>query len=432
LPRAIGAGKSLLKGALSAKMRVLTKIDKLSKHEKKRLGSQMGDENMKRNYLILVLLAVGCVLFLQIGCQEQARVAEGPETAPPDSSELSQAAPEPAVLLREESQGQPEREPTLQEPKVEAAPQIEKGTPKIVFDKAVHDFGKVGPVTKNVGEFKITNAGDGLLEITKIGQCCGVVTKLSKKKYAPGESGVLTAAYRSTRLPAVIRRQLVVHSNDKAKPEFTLTLKAEVVPKVACDPKRLRLFLNEENAGCPEITLSSLDEQPFSITAFSSTADCITADTDDSVKATKFALKAKVDMEKLQKNLKGRITIGLTHPQCNTLTVLYDVLPKFTINPPLIIVFNAEPQKPITRKVSVLNNYSGDCEIESVSSKADTIKVLSQEKIRNGYQFEVEITPPAAEGATQFTDVLFINIKGQEKLEITCRGFYSTRISKTQ
>ena len=381
---------------------------RVPKREKKRLRAQIGDGNMKRNYPALVFLVINCVLFLQIGCQEQAGVAEGPETVPP--------TPKPAAV-------QPE--------KAETAPQIDKGTPKIVFDKTIHDFGKVGPGTKSSGEFKITNTGAGLLEITKVGQCCGVVTKLSKNKYAPGESGVLTAEYRATRLPTVIRRQLVVHSNDKTRPEFTLTLKAEIIAKVACQPKRLRLFLKEENASCPEITLSSLDGQPFSITAFKSTSDCMTADIDPAVKATKFVLAAKVDMEKLEKNLKGRIHINLTHPQCDMITILYDVLPKYTINPPLIIAFNVEPQKPILRKISVLNNYSSDFEIESVSSKDDTIKVRRQEKIRNGYQFEVEITPPAAEGA-QFTDVLYINIKGDEKLEIPCRWIYSTRITKTQ
>ncbi len=389
---------------------------RVPKREKKRLRAPFGDGNMKRNYPVLVFLVINCVLFLQIGCQEQAGVAEGPETVPP--------TPKPAVVLQKESQGQPE--------KAETAPRIDKGMPKIVFDKVTHDFGKVGPGTKSIGEFKITNTGDGLLEITKVGQCCGVVTKLSKNKYAPGESGVLTAEYRATRLPTVIRRQLVVHSNDKTRAEITLTLKAEIIAKVACQPKRLKLFLKEENASCPEITLSSLDEQPFSITAFKSTGDCITVDIDPAVKATKFVLAAKVDMEKLEKNLKGRIHISLTHPQCDMLTILYDVLPKFTINPPLIITFNAEPQKPILRKVWVLSNYSGDFEIESALSKDNTVKVLSQKKIRNGYQFEVEITPPAAEGAAQFTDVLFINIKGDETLEIACRGFYSTRIPKTQ
>jgi hypothetical protein len=388
---------------------------------------------MKRNYLVLAFLIIDCVLFLQIGCQprpseglgqEQVGVAEGPDTAPP--------APKPAVVLRKESQEQPERDPTLREPKAEPAPQIDKGTPRIAFDKVVYDFGKVGTDTKNVGEFKITNTGDGLLEITKIGQCCGVTAELSKEKFAPGESGVLKIEYRANPRATVIRRQLVVHSNDKTRPEFALTIKAEIIPKVVSNPQRLKLFLKEENAGCPKITLSSVDEQPFSITAFKSTADCITADIDPSVKATKFVVEAKVDMEKLQNNLKGRIYINLTHPQCDKVTVLFDVLPKFTINPPLIIVINAEPQKPIVRKLWVLSNYSGDFEVESVSSKDNTVKLLSQEKHSNRYQLEVEITPPAAEGKMGFTDTFFLNIKDDEKMEIRYRGFYSRRTLKTQ
>jgi len=365
-----------------------------------------------QNLKFKILLLIASVLFLQIGCQKKAGVAEWPQTVP--------AEPEPAAVQPEEAQ------------KAEIAPAIEKGTPKIVFDKVAHDFGQVGPNTKNVTEFKITNAGDGLLEITKIGYCCGVTTELSKDKLPPGESGVLKAEFRASLQPIAIRRELVVHSNDKTRPEFTLTLKAEVIPKVTCEPKRLKLFLKEENAGCPQITFSSLDEQPFSITAFNSTADCITADIDPSVKATKFVLAPKVDMAKLENNLKGRIIISLTHPQCDSLTILFDVLPKFTVNPPLLIVFNAEPQTPVIRKISVLNNYSTDFEVESLSSKDNTIKVRNQEKIHNGYQFEIEIMPPAVEGATQFTDVLSINIKGEEKLEINCRGFYSKNIPKTQ
>lgn len=388
---------------------------------------------MKRNYLVLVFLVIDCVLFLQIGCQprpfeglgqEQAGVAEGPETAPP--------APKPAVVLRKESQEQPETDPALREPKAEPAPQIDKGTPRIVFDKAVHDFGKVGTGTTNVGEFKITNTGDGVLEITKIGDCCGITTELSKEKFAPGESGVLKAVYRANPRATVIRQQVVVHSNDKTRPEFALTIKAEVIPKVVSNPKRLKLFLGEENASCPKITLSSVDDQPFSITAFKSTADCITADIDPSVKATKFVVEAKVDMEKLQKNLKGRIFVNVTHPQCDDVMILFDVLPKFTINPPLIIIFNAEPQKPIVRQLWVLSNYSGDFEVESVSSKDNNVKLLSKEKHSNGYQLEVEITPPAAEGKTGFTDTFFLNIKDDEKVEIPCRGFYSRRSLKTQ
>ena len=110
-------------------------------------------------------------------------------------------------------------------------------------------------------------------------------------------------------------------------------------------------------------------------------------------------------------------------------TVLYSVLPKYTVNPPLLIIFNAEPEKPIVRTISVLNNYGKDFEIESLSSENNvvTMKLQEQRKIRNGYQLEVEITPPAGEGKTRFTGLFSLSIKGGEKLPIRCNGYYKKR-----
>ena len=306
--------------------------------------------------------------------------------------------------------------------------------PEIKFEKLVYDFGEVGPSTKQKGEFKFTNVGEGLLKITKVGKCCGVVTRLDKMEYKPGESGALKVEWNSGPRESSMSRKLVVHSNDPNAPAANLTIKAKVMLQVAWEPKRLKLFLDEENAGCSKITISSVDNQPFSITAFKSTGDSITADYDPSVKATKYVLEPKVDIEKLQKSLKGRINIALDHPNGKAAIILFSVLPKYTVNPPLLIIFNAEPNKPIVRKISVLNNYGKDFEIESVSSKNDIVamKLLEQKKLRNGYQLDVEITPPAAEGKPRFTDELSLNIKGGENLSIKCNGYYSKRKPKLE
>jgi len=346
----------------------------------------------------------GCVLLLQLGCQEQAKLAEKPTIAP-----------ETTVV------GSPEKDET-------ALAKLDKSAPKIMFEKTVCDFGQVGTgAKKRVAEFKFTNTGDGLLKITEVEKCCGVVTRLEKTEYAPGESGVLKAEFSSSPKVGLDRKIVYVKSNDKTSPRTALTIKVIIVSKVSCSPKRLRLFLEEENAGCPKIVLSGLDNQPFAITKFESTADSITADIDGSVEATKFILEPSVDMEKLNNNLQGRINISLTHPEEKEANIFFDVLPKFRISPPLIIAFNAEPQKPIVRKITVLNNYGGDFEIESASSKDNTVKVLSQKKIRNGYQFEVEIMPPPAEGKTQFADLFFVKIKGSNGLGVVCRGIYSRK-----
>lgn len=349
---------------------------------------------MARNYL--VLLFVGCVLLLQPGCQEQNIPAEKSV----------------AGLVTSEE-------------KAEAAIESGKAAPIITFEKTIDDFGEVGvSSSKKVAEFKFTNTGDGLLEIKDIEKCCGVVTKVDKNEFAPGESGVVQAEFQTFQKPGLFMKNIYVNSNDKTKPRLALTIKATVVSKVGYSPKRLRLFLEEENAGCPKIVINSLDNQPFSITGFTSTGQSITADIDSSVEATKFVLSPVVDIEKLNENPKGRINISMTHPEEKMAQITFDMLPKFSTSPPLIIAFNAVPEKKIVRKVSILNNYGGAFEIESVSSPNNTIKVLSQEKIQSGYQLLVEMTPPAPEGKTFFTDVLVVKIKGGDELQVVCRSFY--------
>lgn len=362
---------------------------------------------MDRNCLILAAFVVGCLLLLQAGCQEELKVPEESKT----------------VLLVP-------NEPAIGPVKTKTVLEANEPGPKITFEKVVHDFGEVGPGTKKVCEFKFTNTGDGLLKIGRVKACCGCVARLhrNKKEYAPGESGALEIECRWSQRAGVMRRHLYVYSNDKARPSVTLTVKAKIVPKVSYQPERMNLLLKDENAGCPKITLTSLDNQPFAIKQFKSTANSITVDFNPSVKKTKFVLEAKVDMERLRRGLNGSISISLTHPECRTVTIPFNTRPRFKITPLSIIVLHAEPQKPTKRKIWILNNYGEDFEIESASSQKGIIKVLSQEKIRSGYQFEVEITPPAVEGKKRFfTDVFFVNIKGGERLRISCRGFYSSR-----
>jgi len=349
---------------------------------------------MKRKCLVLALLLISCVLFLQTGCQNQAKPANEALTA---------------------------------QKKFEAAAESDKSLPKITFENLAYDFGDVGPNRKNTGQIKFTNTGKALLVITKVARCCGVVTSLDKMEYEPGESGVLKVAWNSGPRKSTMRRKLTIHSNDPVTPATVLSLTATVVLQVDWEPKSLRLLLDKENAGCPIITVESIDNQPFSILKFKSTADCITADYDSSVEATKFILEPRVNIEAMPKNLKGSININLTHPEGKTATIFFSVLPTYTAKPSMIIVWDAKPEQPVAKKIDVLNNYQRDFEIESVTSKDNVIgiKVLGQRKITNGYQLDVELTSPAVENKTNFKDELFVNIKGGEKLVIRCNGRYS-------
>ena len=133
----------------------------------------------------------------------------------------------------------------------------------------------------------------------------------------------------------------------------------------------------------------------------------------------------KVDPAALRKVLNGRISIGLTHPQCKEVFINFEATPVYTLNPPMIMILNAKPGTAVSREVWVLNNYKEPFEIESVTSQKGMAKLVSKEAGENGYKLVLDITPPISQSKIKiFSDTIFIHIKGGEKLEINCRGFY--------
>jgi len=331
------------------------------------------------------------------------------------------------IALAQAGCQQQAKTPEKAEPEVVTEPQktqITEETPRITFDKTAYDFGEVSPSRKYTGQFTFTNTGSGILKITDVKKCCGAVVTLDKTELSPGEKGVLKVEYSSGQASGLVSRQLRVSSNDETNAEVALTIKARIVPKIDYQPQRISLVLNKENAGCPTITLTSLDKQPFSIKAFQSTGETITADVDPSVEATKFVLQPKVDLEKLRKRSTGFITITLTHPELDRVTIIFSLLQRFKTTPGSILLVNPKPLQPAVQKVIVVSNYGEQFEIESASSDKGFAKVLSQQAIPNGYRLEVEITPPARDATSGFTDMLNIQLKDGEKLSIKCYGRY--------
>jgi hypothetical protein len=308
-------------------------------------------------------------------------------------------------------------------------------TPAIVFESTDHNFGNVNPGSALHCEFKFTNKGSGMLEIKDVQPTCGcTVPELEKKKYEPGESGAIKVNFSPGSNIGSVTKLLYVISNDKVNPRLTLTLRANIIKKVQVNPEAITLSLKQPNAGCPDLTLSSLDGQAFAITGFQTSPDCINLAFDPNEKSASHSIKPVVDVEKLKKFLRGTIKINLNHPDCKEISVLFDAPSLFKADPPTLLLFNTEPLKPVTRdKIWLLSNYNEDFEIESTSSQKGTINVVSTEKVGPGrYMLKLEITPPklpadaAATTATKsFTDLLTVKIKGGEKIDISCRGYYT-------
>lgn len=297
--------------------------------------------------------------------------------------------------------------------------------PRIAFEKVAHDFGEVVANTTTTSEFLFGNYGDRSLRIMRIEECCGFAATLSKMQYEPGETGTLRAQYHAGPQPATMRRQLVVHTNDPTQPAITLNVMAQVVERVSYDPRRLIFLSGDKQALCPKIRLTSLDGKPFAIVGFVSTGNCLAATYEPSRQQAEFVLEPSVNAERLQPGMTGMVTIRLTHPECETITIPFRAPGPFEASPPQLIVQEAEPGKSIIRNLRVRSNYQRDFAVKSMSSLYGFTRMLSQRKVADGYEFDIEITPPAVDGSGRaFTDVLSLNMEGGERLTVSCRGFY--------
>jgi beta-lactamase regulating signal transducer with metallopeptidase domain len=319
---------------------------------------------------------------------------------------------------------------------VEAAPEPNQTGPRIAFDSETHDFGQVPPRSKNTCQFKFKNVGNAVLKVGKIRTTCGcTVASLTrnspeKKDYQPGETGTITITYKASRQPGKVSKKIHVPSNDITRPKVSLTIKASIVLHVNPEPDELDLLLNRENARCPNITLVSIDRKPFAIKSITAPGNWLTADFDSSVEATRFVLQPKVDMEKLKSRQRGLVKIAVTHPKCKTVQIPYNILPRFKQSPRSIILSNAQPGEPMTKQLSIINNYEEEFEIESVSCPTDAVRVVNEQKTDHSITLELEIIPPPITDKIYFQDVLYVNMKDGEQVKVDLRGFY-TKDKKT-
>jgi hypothetical protein len=311
-----------------------------------------------------------------------------------------------------------------------AVPAVKKA-PKLTFEKKVHDFGNISPHSTQICTFNFKNTGTDILRITDVNASCGcTITELQKKEYAPGESGVLPVGYLVESQLGEPTKLIHIVSNDPLNPIVDLLIKAKITAAVDLQPRELKLSLVQPNANCPEITLTSLDNQPFTVTGFASTDNCIKADVDSPEPATRHTLKLTADMSILEKKTEGAFEIGLSHPSSKTIGGTFSAPARFSIKPANLTIYQASPEA-TTKKVTILSNYGEQFDIEPSPPSRDKIVSISKKtKIPNGYELELHINPPANSTSRSYTDMLPVKLTGGRTLEISCTGVISANTTQ--
>jgi hypothetical protein len=304
--------------------------------------------------------------------------------------------------------------------------------PVFSIEDSVFKYGDLKPLSDSTATFRFSNTGTADLKINEVKGCCGARHELDKELLAPGESATLSVIYK-TGSPGPFKKNLYLYTNDPQAGRVQLTVEGQVIKTLEALPRKLKLFLNRENAGCRPIELKALDGQPFRIKNYLCTGECIRFDFDPNQAALTHVLNPVVDMEVLKSmsSPRGRIQINLDREDYDHVLIYFDLIPNYVVNPPLIFIFNADPARKEVRKISVLDNYVEDVNeidfaIDKVTVEGGAVSLLSQEKINDGYQLKVEIQPPAYRlGESSFNDQILITLDSGEELKVSVRGFYA-------
>jgi hypothetical protein len=125
---------------------------------------------------------------------------------------------------------------------VETAPARGRGTPMLVLEAPVFDFGAVdqGAVVRHA--FRLHNAGDGDLHIEGVHAPCGCTAGIiSERVVPPGGEGSVEVTFDTTGFGGRKTKTLSLWTNDSAEALHELTLTGEVRPKLVADPPMVYL-----------------------------------------------------------------------------------------------------------------------------------------------------------------------------------------------
>ena len=101
--------------------------------------------------------------------------------------------------------------------------------PKIVFEEAAKNFGKIKQGDVPTYEFIFKNEGDDVLTIRSVETSCGCTAALvSEKKVEPGKTGKIKVSFNSRGYQGEVTKYIYVNSDDPSAPRVDLKITAAV------------------------------------------------------------------------------------------------------------------------------------------------------------------------------------------------------------
>ncbi len=292
--------------------------------------------------------------------------------------------------------------PSIAEPVVKPMkPEDVKGPHAIVkVESDTHDFGQtwVGPPLKH--SFKITNAGDAPLEITRVKPSCGcTIAGDYPKTLAPGASGEFPFSMASNKLRGHFEKSISISSNDPVTPELRLKLKGEVKRYVEVTPPSANFArITGQEAQERIVSLTNNTDAPLQLTLEQPADAKFKTELVEKTPGKQYDLRIAAVPPFEPGNLRSTITLKTNIPEQSEVTVdVNGIVPaRLEVQPTVVLVTpgRGEETTGISRVVR-FTNY-GDKPVKVLEATADDPSVtVNVSERKAGESYTVQIQMPA-------------------------------------
>jgi hypothetical protein len=285
------------------------------------------------------------------------------------------------------------------------------GTPKLVFDNTVYDFGTTSSVSSVTGTFTFHNAGDALLEMKKPQPSCGcTVAGVKPESLKPGEKGELVFTVNLGNVQRLdVEKHITVPSNDPQNGgNVSLTIKAKVVPLFEADPTQV--MLNTLRIGAKTnltLHIKRVDGKSVGVTKVESTnpsfhPELVTnGNLDDSQAVIQVTVSAEGPPRQFRDEL--RVFTSNTNQAALAIPVLGRLVGDLSVVPEAVIWgivdsaswTNARPEDKVRRIKITYDKPGATVELKNlVTSLSDLTVTLETNEIGKAYQVVAVLPEP--------------------------------------
>ncbi|MSQ47705.1 MAG: DUF1573 domain-containing protein [Deltaproteobacteria bacterium] len=312
------------------------------------------------------------------------------------------------------------------------APATEPQAPRIVFQELLHDFGTLEQGDQVNHLFKFTNQGSRDLRIESVKTSCGCTAAVvSSEVTAPGQEGMISATFDTSKFFGERVKTVSVHSNDPLQPVTTLTLQGVIAVEVTIEP--IQLYLGRVRRGANTthtIELLHDTNKPISITDATVTSPLIRLRSEDLEKNGKKGKKLFVTLRKDAPL--GRVSTDITvtttsqkHPTLS-IPVFGHIEGDMLVQPPQVSFGVVRKGDTKQQDIRIKSRSSKPVHIVRTQSSTSTV-IAEVATVKDGeeYSLTLKVNPEGTAGQIRGEVQVFTDHPAEKVLSIPVYGMLS-------